>query len=66
MITFSRRTFLATAATSSLALMAGTGMADAENLAKRAKIDSEADASLQQLLAGNKHAGPLRKKLPPC
>ena len=62
MTQFTRRTFMSLAATSSLALLAGTGMASAENLAKRAKIDAKADASLEKLLAGNEHARALAEK----
>lgn len=62
MTPFSRRAFMSLAATSSLALLAGVGMASAENLEKRAKIDAKADASLEKLLAGNKHARALAEK----
>lgn len=62
MTLFSRRTFIATAATSTLALVAGAGIASAENLEKRRKIDAAADESLQKLLAGNKHAKALAEK----
>lgn len=62
MNSFSRRAFMISAATSSLALLAGTGMAAAEDLAKRAKIDARADASLAKLLGTNRHAKALAEK----
>ena len=62
MTQFSRRSFIALAATSTAALMSGSGMAFAENAAKRAKIDSMADASLAKLLASNSTAKALADK----
>lgn len=58
----SRRSFLAISAVSAAALFAGSGFAFAEDLAKRAEIDAEADTALAKLLSENTHAAELAKK----
>lgn len=62
MTSFSRRVFMATATTSALALFAGTGVANATNDKKRAKIDAQADAALEKLVAGNSQAKAFAEK----
>ncbi len=62
MTEFSRRSFMITAASSSLALFAGTGMAHADNIGRRVKIDARADEALQKLVNQNEAAKILAEK----